>query len=102
MKINKEKLKIKYLFDLYKISPLYPTEEDVLYEYICLLNEKGKINKFTTADLRRWRVKLPKEYETIPEIMNVFIEQGYFKELNRYKKTNTLLIEYETIKHPWL
>jgi len=101
MKIDKSKLKIKYLYDLYKLSPIYPTEEDVLYQYINLLSDNNKLDNFNSVDLKRLNVKLPVNYD-IFEIMNVFIEQGYFKETNRYKKTNTLLIEYTTIKHPWL
>lgn len=100
--MNRSKLKIKYLFDLYKLSPVYPTEDDILFEYITGLEETGKIKEvFPNKILRKFCNKLPEQYENEREIMQVFVDSGYFEIVNQYKKTNTEIIEYKLLKHPW-
>lgn len=100
--MNREKLKIKYLFELYKLSPLYPTEEDILYEYVRGLEESSLTDEiFENRILRGFSNKLPDSFENEKEMMNYFIDLGYFEEVNRYKKTRGEIIEYKLIKHPW-
>lgn len=100
--MNKDKLKIKHLFNIYNLSINYPNEEDVLYLYIKGLYDTYNDDKvFENRLLRKFTKDLPKKYDNEKEIMNYFVSLGYFEIVNRYRKTNTEIIEYKLINHPW-
>jgi len=101
--MNRDKLKIKHKYNFYKLSPVYPSNEDILFEYIDGLEKLGLINTvFKNGDLRKLSEKLPSEYNNETEIMAEFINIGYFEEVNSYKKTNGTIIEYKLKFHPWM
>jgi hypothetical protein len=100
--MNKDKLKLKHLFEVYKISPIYPTEEDILYEYMKGLTETNLLDEiFENKVLRAFSNKLPDGYSDEKKIMEYFIDLGFFEEVNRYKKTKGEIVEYKLIKNPW-
>lgn len=51
MRINQNKLEIKYALELYKELPGFPTQNDILYVLVTCLEEKDLLDKEFTADL---------------------------------------------------
>lgn len=98
--MDESKLKLKHIYNLHKYSPSYPTEEDVLYELITILERKDLVNKeFDDRILRG--IQIPKTYSSNVEMMNYFVGIGYFELVKTFKKTNTELTLYKLLNHPW-
>jgi hypothetical protein len=89
--MDKTKLKIKHLYGLYKLSPSYPTLEDVLFEWVTHI-ESNNLNRVLVRNDFKRVAKLPEGY-TILSVMDEFINLGYFE-----KTGEGFILK----KHPWL
>jgi hypothetical protein len=95
---DKNKLKIKYIFNLYKYSPVYPTTEDILYEYIAGLEKRNLLQEeFSLRLLRRFSSKLPNNITSHKEMMNYFVSKNIF-EITKEDKRGTY---FKLKNNPW-
>jgi hypothetical protein len=80
--MNRNKIKFKYLMNLWKSLPSYPTQEDVIYELCSYLEKDGRPNgEFTLQTFNSiWGSKWveTKQYELVQQMFNagLFIESS--------------------------
>jgi hypothetical protein len=85
MTMNRNKIKFKYLMNLWKSLPEYPTEEDIVYELSSYLIRDGRPNgEFTMQTFNS--VFGPDWKETKHgEIVQKMIQNEIFEPINRSK-----------------
>ena len=93
MKIDKNKLPIKYHLNIQYVLENYPTEEDLIYELA------SDIDFGDDVELNIKEIKYIFEHKKfsikeVEHICNSFVDKGY---LQKNKETN----KYKLIDHPW-
>ena len=79
--MNRNKIKFKYLMNLWKSLPSYPTQEDIIYELLVYLEKDGRPNgEFTFQTFNSiWGSKWMETKHH--ELVQNMIENGTFKEV---------------------
>jgi len=93
--MNREKIKFKYLMNLWKTLPGYPTKEDIIYELSVYLVKDGRPNgEFTTQTFNsafgnEWQES--KHGSVIDSMIKDgdFIEAGVYSGKPKYKLGET-------------
>jgi hypothetical protein len=81
--MNKNKIKFKYILNLWKSLPNYPTKEDIVYEVSLYLAKDGRPNgdishqTFNSIFGSSW------EKMKHGEVIKTMIEEGDFKEIEK-------------------
>ena len=81
--MNKNKIKFKYILNLWKLLPDYPTKEDIIYEMSVYLIKDGRPNgdfsqqTFNSAFGSTW------EKTKHGEVIRSMIEEGDFTEIDK-------------------
>lgn len=98
-----KKIKLKYLYNLYKVSPLYPSEEDLLFEITKGLEESNLLNEtFTNFQIRPFYERLPNGYKNERELMSYFVSQNVFEIMEQQKVKNAEIVTYKIKNNPML
>ena len=77
--MNRNKIKIKYLLNLWKSLPEYPTQEDVVYEITSYLFKEGKRNGPFSIQTLNGVFGSGWEETKIKDIVEQMIETGEFE-----------------------
>ena len=77
--MNKNKIKFKYLMNLWRTMPGYPTKEDVIYELNVYLMKDGRPNG--SFSLQTLKAPFGSDWEEtrFKEIVDEMIESGEFE-----------------------
>jgi hypothetical protein len=93
--IDKNKLKIKHLLGVQGEN--YPTEEDFLYEVICVLQEIDHLNnKFSKSHIIKQIKSRITSSGRLVDSLALLSERGYFEMENYPSKP-----QFKLLYHPW-
>ncbi len=98
MKINKDKMPIKYLLKLNRKDCIKITEEDFLFDLYCVMETKNwEFGRNRTLETFEWGgIKTPLPGKNLRESMDVMVDKGYVQKSNNKEK-----IYYKIINNPW-
>ena len=77
--MNKNKIKFKYLMNLWRIMPDYPTKEDVIYELNVYLMKDGRPNGSFSIQTLKTPFGPNWEETKFKQIVDEMIETGEFE-----------------------
>lgn len=95
--IDYKKLKAKYALEIYQNVPLYPNNEDVLYEIVKVLQGRSILDNEFKAENLRWAVKTRCGDIELIDTIKTLSEQGFFSWEKRGRYTYFTLLT-----HPWV
>ena len=100
MRINRNKLPVKYALEIYQELPGYPSTQDLEYILMTTLEEKELLEKDFTAE-RVWPIM--KQHLGIIQDARDFLEELADESDSRdVKITKTSLNSYRVTSHSWL
>lgn len=98
LKLDYNKLKIKYIFGNYKGIDSYPTTEDTIYSLIQWFIAIGKKDNMNFSNKHAEKFLEIKDSDKVIDILSKCVEEGY---LERGKDTDIKSV-YKLVKNPFI
>jgi len=99
LKIDYNKLKLKYIFGNYKDIDSYPTTEDAIYSVIIwMISNNKKDEDFSFSDKHFQKILEVEDNDKISLLLNECVKLGYLEHL---KDTNIKSV-YKLVKNPFI
>lgn len=94
--IDRKKLPIKYIFNVYQQLKDFPTPEDILFEIVGHFEEYGVTEELNVKQIQKI-LSFKLSTKEIEECINTLTSKGYVTT----SKENTKFIHYTIVTHPW-